>query len=114
MPNSVIAVPFVSTVMVRSRTPGRSRCVWSWPTSAVATTCSSSRTAGNMGSPKNGTRSPSPAGRSGIRRTPNVGQRGSRPSVRSKISIAKFDSTPPSTMVASSPVTGFRSVHGSK
>ena len=54
-----------------------------------------------------------PAGRAAAGRR-RSGQRGSRPSVRSKISIAKFDSTPPSTIVASSPVIGFRSVHGSK
>ncbi len=35
---------------------------------------------------------------------PNVGQRGGLPSRRSKVSIGKFDSTPPSTSVDVAPL----------
>ena len=64
------------------------------------------------GQPSTGTRSPRPAGRSGSRRIPNVGQRDGCPSLRSKISIGKLDSTPPSTIVKVVPATGSVSVHG--
>ena len=55
-----------------------------------------------------------PAGRSGSTFTPNVGQRGLAASALSKISIGKFESTPPSTSVCASPLSPSRSVTGWK
>ena len=55
-----------------------------------------------------------PAGSVGMILTPNVGQRGVARSARSKISIAKFDRTPPATGVVCSALLPSRTVTGSK
>ena len=89
---SVALTPKVSTNTVRSTTDGSSRCIWSWALVMVDTSASPKRI------------TPRIDGAGAIRfasglaesLTPKVGQRGRWASRRSKTSIGKLDSMPPS------------------
>lgn len=95
-----------STAMARAATHGRLRWVWSWPASMVVTRLSSNAVCSKK---RNGFRAgitaPMPSVSLGSTVIPNVGQRGALPSGRSKVSIGKFDSTPPSIRVDVEPST---------
>ena len=111
MPKSTGEIPEVSTKTLRACTQGSSMCVASQASSIVSTSDSASETV-----PRTSVVCTRPSARIDSR-TPKVGHRGGRPSVRSNSAIGKFDSTPPSTSVETSdspPSRGPRRVTGSK
>ncbi|GAB5006099.1 hypothetical protein JHV666_12990 [Mycobacterium avium subsp. hominissuis] len=90
--------------MARAATHGWLRWVWSWPASMVISRLSNSAVCGKKRSGfRTGITAPMPSVGLGMTVIPKVGQRGARPSGRSKVSIGKFDNTPPSTRVQAVP-----------
>jgi hypothetical protein len=89
----------VSTAMLLAATQGFRKSAWSWPTIIVVRRHSSRCSGPRLMRPRPGNSLALPIGSGGISVIPNVGQRGARPSVRSKVPIGKFVSTPPSTSV---------------